>query len=94
MDDKTRARNYYAAAVLLFQDPSKDNCEIAIELLEKTFKLCSGLDCTATGNSDHSLNPECGIRPLYLKGASDGDTRKFDIFVHLRYTYERMHHTR
>ena len=50
--------------------------------------------CTATGNSDHSLNQECGIRPIYLKGASDGDTRKIDIFVHLRYTYERMHPTR
>ena len=32
MDDKTRARNYYAAAVTLFQDPSVDDCEIVIEL--------------------------------------------------------------
>ena len=39
MDDKTRARNYYAAAVSLFQDPSADDCEIAIELLNKAVEL-------------------------------------------------------
>lgn len=44
MDDKTRARNYYAAAVILFQDPSKDDCEIVIELLEKALNLYSDLD--------------------------------------------------
>lgn len=44
MDDKTRARNYYAAAVILFQDPSEDDCEIVIELLEKAFNLYSDLD--------------------------------------------------
>ena len=44
MDDKTRARNYYAAAVILFQDPSEDDCEIIIELLEKAFNLYSDLD--------------------------------------------------
>ena len=35
MHDKTRARNYYAAAVSLFQDPTADDCERAIELLNK-----------------------------------------------------------
>ena len=35
MPDKTRARNYYAAAVSLFQDPTADDCERAIELLNK-----------------------------------------------------------
>ena len=44
MDDKTRARNYYAAAVSLFHDPSADDCEIAIELLEKALNLYSDLD--------------------------------------------------
>ena len=44
MDDKTRARNYYAAAVILFQDPSEDDCERIIELLEKAFNLYSDLD--------------------------------------------------
>ena len=37
----TRARNYYAAAVILFRDPSKDDCEIVIGLLEKALKLYS-----------------------------------------------------
>ena len=35
MDDKMRARTYYAAAVSLFQDPTADDCERAIELLNK-----------------------------------------------------------
>lgn len=39
MDDKIRARNYYAAAVILFQDPSADDCKRAIELLNETFAL-------------------------------------------------------
>ena len=39
MDDKMRARNYYAAAVLLFQEPSASDCERAIELLNKAFAL-------------------------------------------------------
>ena len=39
MDDKMRARNYYAAAVSLFQDPSMDDCERAIELLNKAVDL-------------------------------------------------------
>ena len=29
------------------------------------------LGCTATGNSDPSLNPACGLRPIYLKGVSE-----------------------
>ena len=39
MDDKMRARNYYAAAVSLFQDPSAANCKPAIELLNKAVAL-------------------------------------------------------
>ena len=35
MDDKTRARSYYAAAVILFQEPSADDCKRAIELLNE-----------------------------------------------------------
>ena len=35
MDDKMRARNYYAAAVSLFQHPSAEECEKVIELLNK-----------------------------------------------------------
>ncbi len=35
MNDKTRARNYYAAAISLFQEPTADDCERAIELLNK-----------------------------------------------------------
>ena len=44
MDDKTRARNYYAAAVSLFQDPSADDCKRAIELLEKSLDLYGDSD--------------------------------------------------
>ena len=39
MNNKMRARNYYAAAVSLFQDPSVENCETAIELLNKAVVL-------------------------------------------------------
>ena len=39
MDDKMRARTYYAAAVSLFQNPLVDDCEIAIELLNKAVDL-------------------------------------------------------
>ena len=39
MDDKMRARNYYAAAVSLFQNPLVDDCEIAVELLNKAVDL-------------------------------------------------------
>ena len=39
MDDKMRARTYYAAAVGLFQNPLVDDCEIAIELLNKAVEL-------------------------------------------------------
>ena len=39
MDDKMRARNYYAKAVSLFQDPSADNCKRAIERLNKAVDL-------------------------------------------------------
>ena len=31
--------------------------------------------CTATGNSGHSLNQDCGILTIYLKGVSDGKTK-------------------
>ena len=39
MDNKMRARTYYAAAVSLFQEPTADDCEIAIELLNKSVDL-------------------------------------------------------
>lgn len=39
MDDKMRARTCYAAAVSLFQNPLVDDCEIAIELLNKAVDL-------------------------------------------------------
>lgn len=39
MDDKMRARTYYAAAVSLFQNLLVDDCEIAIELLNKAVDL-------------------------------------------------------
>ena len=39
MDDKMRARTYYAAAVSLFQNPLVDDCEIAIEFLNKAVDL-------------------------------------------------------
>ena len=30
---------------------------------------------TATGNSGHRLNPDCGIIAIYLKGVSDVETK-------------------
>ena len=39
MNNRMRARTYYAAAVNLFQDPAADDCEIAIELLNKAVDL-------------------------------------------------------
>ena len=39
MDKKMRARNYYAAAVSLFQKPSADDCKRAIELLNEAVFL-------------------------------------------------------
>lgn len=39
MDDKMRARTYYAAAVGLFRNPLVDDCEKAIELLNKAIDL-------------------------------------------------------
>ena len=39
MDDKMRARTYYAAAVGLFHDPSADDCEKVIEFLDKAIDL-------------------------------------------------------
>ena len=39
MDDQTRARRYYEAAGILFQDPVVEDCEIVIELLEKGLNI-------------------------------------------------------
>ena len=39
MDDQTRARRYYEAAGILFQDPLVEDCEIVIELLEKGLNI-------------------------------------------------------
>ena len=41
MKRKMKARNYYAAAVSLFQDPSAEDCERAIELLNKAVDFYS-----------------------------------------------------
>ena len=41
MDDKMRARNYYAAVVSLFQEPSADDCKRARELLNRAVELYS-----------------------------------------------------
>ena len=41
MDDKMRARTYYAAAVSLFQNPLVDDCKRAIELLNKAVDFYS-----------------------------------------------------
>ena len=35
VNKKTKARNYYAAAIILFQGPSADDCKQAIELLNE-----------------------------------------------------------
>ena len=39
-------------------------------------------DCTATGNSGHSLRQDYGIISIYLKGISDGETKTKKL--HLR----------
>ena len=39
MNSTMRARTYYAAAVSLFQDPSEEDCERAVELLNKAVAL-------------------------------------------------------
>ena len=41
LNDRMRARTYYAASVSLFQDPSADDCERAIEPLNKAVDLNS-----------------------------------------------------
>ena len=41
LNDRMRARTYYAAAVCLFQLPSAEDHEMAIELLDKAVDLCS-----------------------------------------------------
>ena len=56
MDNKMRARTYYAAAVNLFQEPSTDDCKQAIELLEKALNLYGDLDtCVFIGDVWHYL---------------------------------------
>ena len=44
MDDKTRARRYYEAAGILYQDPLVEDCEVVIELLEKGLNIHSDPD--------------------------------------------------
>ena len=39
LNDRMRARTYYAAAVCLFQSPSAEDHEMAIELLNKAVDL-------------------------------------------------------
>ena len=40
-----------------------------------TFLIDLTTDCTATGNSGHSLRQDYGIISIYLKGVSDGETQ-------------------
>lgn len=56
MDDKTRAKKYYDAAVILFEDPLVEDCEIVIELLERSLNLYSDSDvCVFIGDVWHYL---------------------------------------
>ena len=74
MDDKMRSRNYYAAAVSLFQDLSVENCETAIELLNKAVDLYPDFSEASIFRQEvwhcllKSLDPDnnCGTYKKYL----------------------------
>ena len=74
MKRKMRARNYYAAAVSLFQDSSVEDCERAIELLNKTVDLYPDFSEASIFREDvwhcllKSLDPDdnCGTYKKYL----------------------------
>ena len=74
MDDKMRARNYYAAAVSLFQEPSADDCKRAIELLNEAVAFYPDFSEVALFREEvwhyllKSLDPDdnCGTYKEYL----------------------------
>lgn len=74
MDNKMRARNYYAAAVSLFQDPSTDDCKRAIERLNKVVVLYPDFSEASIFRQEvwhcllKSLDPDnnCGTYQEYL----------------------------
>ena len=74
MDNKMRARNYYAAAVSLFQDPSTDDCKRAIELLNEAVVLYPKFSEASIFRAEvwhcllKSLDPDnnCGTYKEYL----------------------------
>lgn len=86
MDDKTRARKYYDAAVILFQDPLVEDCEIVMELLERSLNLYFHSDvCVFIGKVWHcllkSLDPDnkLGTYDKYLD--SPAWNRKRDLVI-------------
>lgn len=84
MDNTMKARTYYAAAVSLFQDPSPEDCEIAIELLEKSLNLYSDLDVRVfTGDVWHyllkSLDPNNDLETYEKYKKSPAWHRKRDL---------------
>ena len=74
MDDKMRARNYYAAAVSLFQKSSVDDCKRAIELLNEVVVLYPDFSEASIFRQEvwhcllKSLDPDdnCGTYKEYL----------------------------
>ena len=52
-------------------------CAVCLFYLNRGWTLIKGfsahINCTATGNSGHSLRQDCGIIFIYLKGVSDGE---------------------
>ena len=87
MDDKMRARNYYAKAVSLFQDPSADNCKRAVERLNKAVDLYPKFSEAALFREDvwhyllRSLDPDnnCGTYEEYRR--SPAWQRKRDAVI-------------
>ena len=74
MDNKMRARNYYAAAVSLFQKSSVDDCKRAIELLDEAVVLYPDFSEASIFRQEvwhcllKSLDPDdnCGTYKEYL----------------------------
>lgn len=74
MDNKMRARNYYAAAVILFQHPLEDDCKRAIELLNEAVVLYPDFSEASIFREEvwhcllKSLDPDnnCGTYKEYL----------------------------
>jgi hypothetical protein len=47
---------------------------VFIVIIDKEARV-KAIQCTAIGNLDHSLKQDCATIPIYLKGASDGQTK-------------------